>query len=167
MIHFRVTKLSVVQRWLEKFLDPPQTQLNLVWKVTGVSFFYIVRYHMNALLWRSTRFLMPSEKNCLGWVWSQSCTVFFASLSTNQWPPRPPIRGPNRWKSKGARSRLYAGLLRGSIFSSWRFSLVWAQVWGQALLCKTRTPCNNVLHCFVWMAGLTSFSKYVRIPCTC
>jgi hypothetical protein len=121
-------KMSVVQRWLNKVSALPSHTVE----------FSMEGYRCIAFLHN----LLPSErfclevhkvsdsirKNCLGWVWSQSWTVFLASSSANHWPPGAPIRGPNRWKSEDARFGLYAGLLRGSNFSCWRFSVVWAQV---------------------------------------
>jgi hypothetical protein len=116
---------------------------------------------------RSTSFLVPSEKNCLGWVRSKSCMASFTSSSSANWRLlRAPFRGPNKWEFKGARSKLYAGWSKTSNFCFWKFCLVWEAVWGQALFCKKRTTSDNLPCCFVGMAGLTSFhnlSQYIAL----
>jgi hypothetical protein len=117
----------------------------------------------------SSSFMMSSEKNCWGWVQTQSCTASLNSSSANRESLTAPSRGPNWWKTKGVRSRPYVEWLRTSNFSSWRLPLVWTAVWGQALPCKTWTlqiiflpilckwlasayfiTCQNTLHLLPW-----------------
>jgi hypothetical protein len=124
----------IIPMWFRKFphlLFLPH--VHSVWKVTGVSLFCLVYLLLSTLCPGVHKLSDASEKASWGWLQSQSCTASFnCTSSANQWPLKAAFRGPNRWKSEGARSRLYAGWLRISHFNIQRVSPVWAAVWGQA-----------------------------------
>jgi hypothetical protein len=78
------------------------------------------------------------------------------SLSTNRLPLRELLRGPNRWKSEGAKSGLWAGCLRTSQFSFLNGVDGKSVVWGRAFSCNETTPCDDCPLYLMRMAALSS-----------
>ena len=66
------------------------------------------------------------------------------------------LRGPNKWKSEGAKPGLWAGCSIASQFGFWMVSMVMCAVWWCAC-CVTRTPCDILPLWFVGIADLSSF----------
>jgi hypothetical protein len=112
---------------------------------------------------------MQLENKVFRLLSSHSCTARCTSPSSANWrPSRAFLRGPNGWKSEGAKSGLWSGCSRTSLFSFWMLLMVRCAVWGRAFSCnRTTPPCDKLPLWFVQIAGLSLFLKHFAVIYTC
>jgi hypothetical protein len=101
----------------------------------------------------------PLEKSFFGVAFNQLYTASITSSSANFRPRKCSFIGPNKWKSNGAKSRVYGGCFNTSDFRARSVSTVCAAVWGRALLWSNNTLFEWRPRRFDRIAGFNSFTS--------